>query len=73
MKKLLTLALIVLFVVPLSAHALVYTGSLSISDGGLVGTGNWSDDAMISWTITQEGANWLYVYNLTFEDGSALD
>jgi hypothetical protein len=39
MKKLLVLALI-LFVVPLSAHALVYTGSLSIGGGGLVGTEN---------------------------------
>lgn len=73
MKKLLTLALIVLFVVPLSAHALVYTGSLSISDGGLLGGGNWSNDALISWTITQEGANWLYVYNLSYSDGSSME
>ena len=72
MKKLLVLALI-MFVVPLSAHALVYTGSLSISGGGLVGTGNWANNAVISWTVTQEGSNWLYVYNLSREDGSALE
>jgi hypothetical protein len=27
---------------------------------------------MISWTVTQEGSKWLYVYNLSREDGSAL-
>lgn len=72
MKKLMILALI-LFVVPLSAHALVYTGSLSISGGGLTGVANWANDAMISWEITQEGSNWLYVYTLSREDGGWFD
>lgn len=72
MKKLMVLALI-LFVVPLSAHALVYTGSLSISGGGLTGNDNWANDGMIAWEVTQEGSNWLYVYTLSFEDGSSFE
>lgn len=42
----------------------IYSGSLSTSDGGLVGGGNWEDDSSLTWTIAQEGSVWHYTYNL---------
>lgn len=40
-------------------------GSLSIADGGLVGTGSWAENVTLSWDVTyiNDGV-WRYQYNL---------
>jgi len=43
----------------------IYTGSLSVADGGLTGTGDWADGPItLSWTVSQDESVWHYQYNL---------
>ncbi|HUS47030.1 MAG TPA: hypothetical protein VM098_02840 [Phycisphaerae bacterium] len=45
--------------------AATYTGSLSVADGGLTGTGSWgAGPSMISWTVSNDSGPWTYTYKL---------
>ena len=66
-----TLRVFCAILIILSAHAaatISYTGSLSSSDGGLLGVGAWVDPGVseIVWEVTQnEDSSWHYEYVLT--------
>lgn len=55
-----------------TAHAVIYSGTLSSSglgaDGLLTGTEAWENDALFSWSASDQEANcdgWYYTYQLT--------
>lgn len=55
----------------ISAHAIMYTGSLTWADGGLVASDGWADNSTVfSWTVQSVGTSggyviWQYTYNFT--------
>lgn len=63
--KPLTLTSFIALTLALPAQAVIYSGSL-VSGAGLTGTEQWSSDASLSWTVTDEdpGGAWLYSYTL---------
>ncbi|MFP4053254.1 MAG: PEP-CTERM sorting domain-containing protein [Phycisphaerae bacterium] len=52
-----------------SAGGVIYTGSLSTGDGGLVATGDWGG-ASISWTVSDQVTHWNYQYTLVVPSGA---
>lgn len=47
-----------------SSLAYTYTGSISSADGTLIGTENWSSNASVSWSVSQNlDGSWLYSYD----------
>ncbi len=73
MKKILILIAVLILILLSSidqAEAVTYSGSLSGSDGGIIGTGSWdSPDTMVSWTVQDVGVLDGYIlwqYDYTF-------
>ncbi len=68
--KLAVLLLIVLLPAVCSAG---FTGSLSSSTGGIIGTGDWMSDPIdksvtIFWSVTLMDNNWLYEYKFSVDE-----
>ncbi len=64
-------AILAVVLLPGVAGAVIYSGSLSTSDGGLVGNGGWTA-ATLRWDISWSGeatSPWQYSYTLTGPTG----
>ncbi len=69
MKRVILLTILVVslicFYTPACFANVTYTGSLTSSDGGILGNGGWVDDPdpiTISWTVSLEDDHWHYEY-----------
>jgi hypothetical protein len=73
MKKVLTLAITLLFLSSVGNALPLFNGSL-MTPGGVDGTGIWADNFKIEWWVEQQlDDNWFYKYHLTETDGRPLD
>ncbi len=63
--------MVLIVAAPLTAYG--FTGMLSTSSGGLMGTGTWADNFMVSWDVQQQSdLSWYYEYRLTGLTGDNL-
>ncbi|MEW6413387.1 MAG: PEP-CTERM sorting domain-containing protein [Candidatus Zixiibacteriota bacterium] len=71
MKRILLTLAVLIALAPLSAFG--FAGMLSTDNGGLTGTGDWGQNFMISWDVTQQAdQSWFYQYTMTTLAGAPL-
>jgi len=63
----LVVAVVALMSLPMAAHSAL-VGSVSTSDGSVVGGGNWETGVTLGWEISDAGDNYLYSYTFQAPD-----
>jgi len=63
----LVVAVVALMALPMAAHSAL-VGSVSTSDGSVIGGGNWETGVTLGWEISDAGDNYLYSYTFQAPD-----